>query len=101
VEPWEHGVRWRGVNTLVVELDYGEKSTTHLHDMSCWRLMLWVHSKIKVLWMTNPAVVRIVGVPVACAQGVRESWRALALWFAGKPNQLFAQKPAMTPSPFR
>jgi disulfide oxidoreductase YuzD len=34
--------------------------------------------------MTEPAVIQIVGAPVACATGVQETWRDLAQWMAGQ-----------------
>jgi hypothetical protein len=34
--------------------------------------------------MTSPALIQIVGTPVACATGVRETWRELAQWMAGQ-----------------
>ncbi len=38
--------------------------------------------------MTGPAVIHIVGAPVACAEGVKDSWRDVAAWAA---NQLRAR----------
>jgi hypothetical protein len=35
--------------------------------------------------MMTPIVIQIVGVPVACADGVKDSWRETAMWAA---NQL-------------
>lgn len=32
--------------------------------------------------MTTPAKIEIVGTPVACAEGVKETWRELAHWAA-------------------
>jgi disulfide oxidoreductase YuzD len=46
--------------------------------------VLWTEAKIGVLRMNQPAVVRIIGAPIACAEGVKDSWRELAMWFAGK-----------------
>jgi disulfide oxidoreductase YuzD len=34
--------------------------------------------------MNEPVIVRIVGTPIACAEGVKDSWRELAMWFADK-----------------
>jgi disulfide oxidoreductase YuzD len=44
-----------------------------------------------MLWMTTPAVVRIVGAPIACAEGVKDSWRELAMWFADKLQQRYGE----------
>jgi hypothetical protein len=30
--------------------------------------------------MTTPSVVQIVGAPIACAEGVKDSWREVAAW---------------------
>jgi hypothetical protein len=34
--------------------------------------------------MSASATVQIVGAPVACAEGVKETWRAVAEWTAGQ-----------------
>ena len=34
--------------------------------------------------MSEPAIVQIIGAPVACAEGMKETWRDLAGWMAGK-----------------
>lgn len=39
--------------------------------------------------MTTPIVVQIVGAPIACAKGCRESWRDTANWAAGQLKQRF------------
>lgn len=39
--------------------------------------------------MSEPVVVQIVGAPVACADGVKDSWRATATWVADKLNARF------------
>lgn len=39
--------------------------------------------------MIAPAVVRIVGAPVACAEGVKDRWRELAIWVADKLQQRY------------
>lgn len=30
--------------------------------------------------MTTPSVVQIVGAPIACAEGIKDSWREVAAW---------------------
>ena len=34
--------------------------------------------------MNEPAIVQIIGAPVACAEGMKETWRDLAGWIGGK-----------------
>jgi len=34
--------------------------------------------------MTMPIVVHIIGAPVACAEGMKDTWREVAAWAAGK-----------------
>ena len=34
--------------------------------------------------MSKPASIQIIGSPVACADGVKETWRDLAGWIGGK-----------------
>lgn len=34
--------------------------------------------------MNDPVAIQIIGVPVACAEGVRETWREMADWTAQK-----------------
>lgn len=34
--------------------------------------------------MTEKALVQIVGVPIACSSGVKDSWREVAAWAAGQ-----------------
>jgi hypothetical protein len=35
--------------------------------------------------METAIVVQVIGAPVACAQGVEETWRDVANWAAGQP----------------
>ncbi len=34
--------------------------------------------------MSEPTTIQIIGSPVACAEGVKETWRDLAGWMGGK-----------------
>lgn len=34
--------------------------------------------------MSEPAIIQIIGSPVACADGVKDTWRDLAGWIGGK-----------------
>ena len=34
--------------------------------------------------MSKPILVKIVGAPVACKDGIKESWREVAGWAAGQ-----------------
>lgn len=40
--------------------------------------------------MERPAVVQIIGVPTACAGGVKDSWRETAQWAAGQLAMRYA-----------
>ena len=39
--------------------------------------------------MNAPVVVQIVGAPVACAAGVKDTWREIAAWAAGQLRGYF------------
>lgn len=39
--------------------------------------------------MTSPVIVRIVGAPIACEEGVKDSWREVAAWAAGQLKARF------------
>ncbi|RMF40308.1 MAG: hypothetical protein D6755_13565 [Anaerolineae bacterium] len=39
--------------------------------------------------MSAPVVVDIIGAPVACADGVKDTWRSLANWAAGQLRTRF------------
>ena len=41
--------------------------------------------------MNAPAIVTIVGVPIACAEGVKDTWREVAVWAAGQLRQRFGE----------
>jgi hypothetical protein len=43
-----------------------------------------------VLLMAAPVVVRIVGAPVACTDGVKDVWRDVAAWAAGQLTARFS-----------
>jgi hypothetical protein len=34
--------------------------------------------------MDSPAVVQIIGAPIACADGLKDTWREVAAWAAGQ-----------------
>ncbi|NMC11467.1 MAG: hypothetical protein GYA34_01130 [Chloroflexi bacterium] len=36
-----------------------------------------------------PAIVQIIGAPIACKEGVKDSWREVAEWAAGKLKAQF------------
>ncbi len=48
-------------------------------------IVLW-----ELLFVSQSVLIQIVGVPVACADGVKESWRDLARWAAGRLRNRFA-----------
>lgn len=39
--------------------------------------------------MSNPIVVQIVGAPIACADGIKDSWREMAHWADGQLRNRF------------
>lgn len=41
--------------------------------------------------MPNPVIVQIIGAPVACAEGVKDSWRDMARWAAGQLKHHFGE----------
>lgn len=41
--------------------------------------------------MTNPILVKIIGAPVACKDGIRETWREVAAWTADKLCSRFGE----------
>ncbi len=42
--------------------------------------------------MTPPVVVQIVGAPVACEGGVKDTWRKVAVWAAGQLVNRFGER---------
>lgn len=42
--------------------------------------------------MTETIEVRIIGAPVACAEGVKELWRDIAIWAAGQLETRFGSQ---------
>jgi hypothetical protein len=41
--------------------------------------------------MSAPAVVQIIGAPIACKEGVKDSWREVAEWAAGQLKARFGE----------
>ena len=39
--------------------------------------------------MSDPIVVQIIGAPIACAEGVKDSWREMARWATGQLQNRF------------
>ena len=39
--------------------------------------------------MSKPVLVQIVGAPIACKEGVKDSWRAVSAWAAGQLKTYF------------
>jgi disulfide oxidoreductase YuzD len=50
---------------------------------------MWPEFWTGVLRMTEKALVQIIGAPVACADGVKDSWREIAQWAARKLTTRF------------
>ena len=42
--------------------------------------------------MSTPILVQIIGVPIACKEGMKDSWREVADWAAGQLRQRFGEK---------
>jgi hypothetical protein len=41
--------------------------------------------------MSKPVLVQIVGAPIACKEGVKDSWRELSAWTAGQLKTYFGE----------
>lgn len=41
--------------------------------------------------MSQPVLVQIVGAPIACADGVKDTWREVAHWAAGQLKTRFGE----------
>jgi hypothetical protein len=41
--------------------------------------------------MSRPAVVQIIGAPIACSEGYKDAWRETAQWAAGQLVQRFGE----------
>ena len=41
--------------------------------------------------MSQPVLVQIIGAPIACADGVKDSWRETARWAAGQLKVRFGE----------
>ncbi len=41
--------------------------------------------------MSGPVLVRIIGAPIACKEGVKDSWRDVATWAAGQLRARFGE----------
>ena len=41
--------------------------------------------------MSAPVTVTIIGTPIACAEGVKDTWREVAGWAAGQLRQRFGE----------
>jgi hypothetical protein len=48
------------------------------------RLLRDLWSKLQLWQMNAPILVQIIGAPVACSSGVKDSWREVANWAAGQ-----------------
>lgn len=50
--------------------------------------MLWVRRGLR-LRMNEPVRIQIIGAPVACAEGIKETWRDLGLYLAGRLREQY------------
>jgi disulfide oxidoreductase YuzD len=42
--------------------------------------------------MSKPVLVQIIGAPIACKEGVKDSWREVAAWAAGQLRARFSDE---------
>ncbi len=47
--------------------------------------------KSTIVSPTPTVVISIVGTPIACADGVKDTWRGVAAWVAGQLNNRFGE----------
>jgi hypothetical protein len=45
--------------------------------------------------MSEPVVVQIIGAPIACKEGVKDTWREVAVWAGGQLRQSFGESVAV------
>jgi hypothetical protein len=46
--------------------------------------------------MSNPTTIQIIGAPVACADGVKDTWRDLARWLGGQLQRRYGTAVSVT-----
>lgn len=46
--------------------------------------------------MSNPTIIQIIGAPVACADGVKDTWRDLAGWLGGQLQRRYGTAVSVT-----
>jgi disulfide oxidoreductase YuzD len=46
--------------------------------------------------MNEPTIIHIIGAPVACTEGVKETWRDLADWMGGKLRRQYGTAVSIT-----
>jgi hypothetical protein len=49
-----------------------------------------------MLQMSAPVLVHIIGAPIACKEGVKDSWREVAAWAAGQLKARFGEAVQVT-----
>ena len=42
--------------------------------------------------MSEPVLVQIIGAPIACKEGVKDTWREIAEWAGGQLHQRFGER---------
>jgi hypothetical protein len=45
-----------------------------------------------MLRVSEPILVQIIGAPIACKEGVKDTWREIAVWADGQLHQRFGEK---------
>lgn len=53
---------------------------------------MWHGRQVGVLRMTTPVLVQIIGAPIACSDGVKDSWRQVASRTAGQLQTRFGEE---------
>lgn len=52
---------------------------------------MWLGRRIGMLRMNAPVLIQIIGAPIACSGGVKDSWREVADWAAGQLKTRFGE----------
>ncbi len=72
--------------------DLGSVRVAHQRQMLGMLRCLWSKLWIWVLQMSVPVLVQIIGAPIACSDGLKDSWREVARWTAGQLKTFFGEE---------
>jgi hypothetical protein len=53
------------------------------------RMLRYLWFKLRMRQMSVPVLVQIIGAPIACSDGLKDSWREVASWAAGQLKTRF------------